>query len=108
MSNHNFDHVALSVKDIATSVEWYKEFLRASVLYEDATWAMLDINGTKIALTVPSQHPPHVAFTVDDVNELGTQYHEHRDGSYYIYKCDPDGNAIELIYWRDEQHGKNT
>jgi catechol 2,3-dioxygenase-like lactoylglutathione lyase family enzyme len=101
MSNRNFDHIALSVKDITESVRWYEHTLQASVLYKDETWAMLEVSGVKLALTIPTQHPPHLAFAVDDIKELGSQYREHRDGSCYVYKCDPDGNTIELIYWRN-------
>jgi len=101
MSNRNFDHIALSVKDIDTSVDWYERSLQASVLYKDETWAMLEVGGIKLALTVFTQHPPHIAFAVGDIKELGAQYREHRDGSCYVYKCDPDGNTVELIYWRN-------
>jgi len=102
MSKLNLDHIALSVEDISASVAWYENFLQASVVYQDDTWAMLDVGGAKLALTVPIQHPPHVAFAVNDIEELGPDYREHRDGSCYVYKCDPDGNTVELIYWRND------
>ncbi len=96
----SFDHAALSVTSIPNAVEWYKLELDATVRYQDDTWAMLDVCGTSVALTVPSQHPPHLAFAVSTIDDLGQDFHEHRDGSNYIYKTDPDGNTIELIYWR--------
>ena len=90
------DHVAICVNDIQASVEWYKLNLCASVLYSDETWAMLKIGETKLALTSKDQHPPHIAFLVDNF-ENGKSVKQHRDGSNYIYKSDPDGNTIELI-----------
>ena len=105
MNKLSFDHIALSVEDISMSVAWYENSLQASVLYKDDTWAMLEVGGVKLALTISTEHPPHVAFAVDDISELGPHYREHRDGSCYVYKCDPNGNTVELIYWRDKKHG---
>ena len=97
-----FDHIAINVEDISLSAEWYKNTLAAVVDYIDDTWAMLDVSGTKIALTTKSQHPPHFAFCVNDISDLGEDYREHRDGSCYVYRSDPDGNTIELIHWRSD------
>jgi len=102
MSKLILDHIAVNVRDIAESVAWYKKTVGAKVEYADETWGMLDIKGTKMALTVESQHPPHTAFRVSTLNDLGPDYREHRDGSCYVYKMDPDGNTIELIYWRSD------
>ena len=59
LSNLKLDHIAINVKSISESAAWYTENLNAQVDYIDETWAMLDIDGTKLALTVSSQHPPH-------------------------------------------------
>ena len=96
-----FDHVAINVDDIKLAVDWYVGDLNATVKYVDETWAMLDVNGISIALTIPGQHPPHTAFRVNCLEDLGPDYHEHRDGSCYVYRSDPFGNTIELIYWRN-------
>ena len=61
-----FDHVAVPSNDIARSVEWYHQHFAASVLYQDKTWAFLNIGGTKLALVSPQQHPPHVAIDVSE------------------------------------------
>ena len=100
-SELKFDHLAVTVKDIPSRVEWYVENLGATIDYVDKTWAMLAVGGSKIALILRSQHPPHTAFRVSSLDSLGPDYREHRDGSCYIYKCDPDGNTIELIYWKN-------
>lgn len=94
------DHVALNVNSINESASWYSENLGADVLYEDETWAMLQVGESKLALTVASQHPPHLGFTVSELNDIpcaAPSYH--RDGSAYHYVKDPDGNIIEFLYY---------
>lgn len=98
-----FDHVAVPSKDIPKSVEWYRSHFNAKVLYEDATWAFLQIGGTKLALVTPTQHPPHIALSLteealrDAAALANVSIDTHRDGSQGIYIYDPDGNAVELI-----------
>ena len=96
-----FDHVAINVADIARSVAWYREKLGATVLYQDATWAFLQAGGTKLALTLPDQHPAHVAFDIGPApaEEFFKGAKVHRDGSVSKYVKDPDGNAIEWIHY---------
>jgi catechol-2,3-dioxygenase len=99
-----FDHVAINVSDIQSAVEWYIRVLGATVLYQDETWAMLEIGGAKIALTLPHQHPRHVAFDVGPhpSKEFLHSAKRHRDGSLSKYVVDPDGNAIEWICYPRE------
>ena len=98
-----FDHVAVPAKDISASVEWYQAHFAATVLYQDKTWAFLQMGGTKIALITPGQHPPHFAVSVtEDALSDAAKLHNknvdgHRDGTKGIYVYDPSGNAIELI-----------
>jgi catechol 2,3-dioxygenase-like lactoylglutathione lyase family enzyme len=98
-----FDHVAVNVADIATSVDWYTEALGARVLYHDSTWAFLEAGGVKIALTLKSQHPSHIAFDIgpNPPEEFLQKAKRHRDGSVSRYVVDPDGNAIEWIHYPD-------
>jgi catechol 2,3-dioxygenase-like lactoylglutathione lyase family enzyme len=98
-----FDHVAVPSNDIAASVKWYMSHFGATVLYQDKSWAFLDVGGAKLALVSPTQHPPHVAVRVSE-NELaeasratGVPIEKHRDGTTSIYLHDPFGNAVELI-----------
>jgi catechol 2,3-dioxygenase-like lactoylglutathione lyase family enzyme len=93
------DHIAINVKTLQPTLDWYMHNLGATVDYQDDTWAMLDIAGSKVALTLPAQHPNHIAFRVDDISYLGQNPLQHRDGSYYCYVNDPEGNIIELIFW---------
>ncbi len=96
-----FDHVAINVADIARSVDWYKKTLGAEVLYQDTSWAFLQTGGTKLALTLPNQHPAHVAFDIGEApsEEFFKGAKVHRDGSVSKYVSDPDGNAIEWIHY---------
>jgi catechol 2,3-dioxygenase-like lactoylglutathione lyase family enzyme len=99
-----FDHVAINVADIARSVDWYTTQIGAEVIYQDATWAFLKAGGTKIALTVADQHPPHMAFDIgpNPPAEFFRVAKVHRDGSVSRYVSDPDGNAIEWIHYPEE------
>ena len=97
------DHVAIPATDIEQSVKWYTDNFGATVLYQDKTWAFLQVGGSKLALVTPGQHPPHVAFSVteeqlaESSRATGIQVDKHRDGSKGIYIKDPFGNAVELI-----------
>ena len=97
------DHVAIQTDDVAGSACFYVEYFGAEVLYEDATWAFLQIGQGKLALVTPSQHPPHVALRVDEAQleraaaRAGKTIDLHRDGTTGIYVDDPSGNVIELI-----------
>jgi len=98
-----FDHVAVPSNDIPQSVQWYMKHFGATVLYQDKSWAFLNVGGTKLALVSPSQHPPHVALRVSEQQlaeasrELKVPIDKHRDGTTGIYIHDPFGNAVELI-----------
>ena len=98
-----FDHVAVPSNDIAASVEWYVSRFGATVLYQDKTWAFLNVGGQKLALVTPTQHPPHVAIEVTPkqleqaAKTANVPIDHHRDGTTGIYIHDPFGNAVELI-----------
>jgi hypothetical protein len=93
------DHIALSVKNVYSSTAWYRNKFDATVEYEDETWAMLVVGDMRIALTRAGEHPPHLAFKVDSVSDFpdGCEIKQHRDGSWYYYDADIDGNVIEWI-----------
>jgi len=109
-----FDHIALSCKSIISSVEWYVRRFNAEILYEDTTWAMLNVGGQRVALTIPTEHPAHIAINVESFDNFpeGSEIKFHRDGSMYCYVTDPDNNTVEYIYWpkeaRNERNNKTT
>lgn len=92
----NLHHVALSVTDVARTVDWYTQNFRCRVSYQDPTWAMLDFGNIKLALVVSHQHPPHVAFVHPEAEKFGA-LKMHRDGTRSAYVTDPAGNAVEIL-----------
>src|SRR5881296_790963 len=98
-----FDHVAVPTRNIPESIEWYRTHFSATVLYQDDTWAFLQLGGTKVALITAGQHPPHFAVSLtrealgDAAKLAGTPVDRHQDGTEGIYLYDPSGNAVELI-----------
>jgi len=102
-----FDHVAISVKDkdIKGTAAWYKDNMSAEILYLDETWALLKVFDLKLALVIPSQHPPHIAFNINEDQYLdfikdNKIFKKHRDGSESFYKKDISGNILEFVFWK--------
>ena len=97
------DHVAIVVQNISQGVQWYQSEFAAKVLYQDDSWAFLQMGSGKIALVLPGKHPPHVAVSVtsDELEQrakaAGKTIDAHRDGTRGIYIKDPSGNSVELI-----------
>jgi len=100
---YEMDHVAIPSLNIAASVAWYQERFGAKILYQDSTWAFLQLGQGKLALVTPTQHPFHVGLRVTQEQltaaaaEAGLPIDKHRDGTQGIYIADPDGNQVELI-----------
>ena len=89
-------HVAIAVADVASAVAWYTSTFRCTVAYQDPTWALLDFENLKLALVIPEQHPPHIAFASANAGAFGTLT-AHRDGTRSIYVKDPAGNSVEIL-----------
>ena len=86
------DHIAIVVTNIRNAVNWYTKNRDCEVIYQDNSWAELQFENIKLALVLPQDHPPHIAFEDDSIE--GTK---HRDGSESIYEHDTFGNIIEKI-----------
>ena len=115
------DHVALTVRDVARSVAWYRDVLGLERRYE-AEWgdfpAVVGVGTTSLALfpaLVPEPAPPprrevlsvrHVAFRVDRATFERARGHLAAHGivptfqdhaaAHSLYFPDPDGHALEL------------
>jgi catechol-2,3-dioxygenase len=90
------DHIAISVKDIKSAVEWYQQHFLCAVTYQDDSWAFLEFGNIKLALVIPEQHPPHIAFVSEKAETYGT-LKAHRDGTRSLYVNDPAGNSVEIM-----------
>ena len=91
------DHVAITVKDIPTSIQWYTERFECRVEWEDETWALLAFANCKLALVTPNEHPPHFAVLRQDLTPFGSPK-KHRDGTASVYQRDVDNNYIEFLH----------
>ena len=89
-------HVAIQVESVARAVEWYQAMFRCQIEWQDETWALLKFANTSLALVIPGEHPPHLAFTVEKADELGI-LQPHRDGTRSLYLKDSEGNVIEFM-----------
>ena len=92
----SLDHVAIPVTDVASAVDWYTKNFSCEVKYRDDTWALLGFANTRLALVVPSQHPPHVGFVSPEAEKFGP-LKTHRDGTRSCYVNDPAGNSVEIL-----------
>ena len=90
------DHLAISVHDIGQALDWYRHHFRCEVLYRDDSWAMIRFANIKLALVLPSQHPPHMGVYTPKAAEFGP-LKAHRDGTKSVYITDPAGNSLELL-----------
>ena len=90
------DHLAITVKDIKKSAQFYNANFNCTILYQDSTWAILEFANVKLSLVKSSQHPPHFAILDDEIKKDITAK-THRDNSVSKYIKDIDGNFIELL-----------
>jgi catechol 2,3-dioxygenase-like lactoylglutathione lyase family enzyme len=89
-------HIAVSVRDVKEAVAWYRNHFACSVSYQDDSWALLDFANIKLALVIPAQHPPHIAFVSAEAEKYG-KLKPHRDGTRSVYIADPTGNSVEIL-----------
>lgn len=90
------DHIAISVSDVKSAVEWYTSQFNCRVKYQDESWAYLGFDNINLALVVPGQHPGHLAFIRADAEAFGA-LKTHRDGTRSCYVKDPSGNSVEIM-----------
>ncbi len=121
----HLDHVALTVRDLQFSIEWYKDVLGLEQRYEDV-WgnspAMLCAGDTCLALFAAHISEPaimpdpditlimkHLAFRVDRENfdkaqarlrerQIPFTFEDHTI-SHSIYFQDPSGYRLEITTW---------
>lgn len=115
-------HIAIKVRDVARSKDFYQEVLGMDVVWEpDADNVYLSSGCDNIAIhRVPADfatdakerqldHLGFVVESIDRVKELERElmakgvrivhpFKLHRDGSASFYCADPDGIVIQMIY----------
>jgi hypothetical protein len=79
------------------------------VLHQDPTWALVESAGVKLAFVLPEQHPPHIAYRVDD-DELerlaahhGATIAVHRDATRSFYLKGPGSLQTEIISYPEDR-----
>ena len=89
-------HVAITVKNIDSAISWYGERFEFEVSWQDDSWALLEFENIALALVLPTQHPPHIAFVAEDLERFGKPK-SHRDGTASVYVRDNQNNVIEML-----------
>lgn len=104
-----FDHIARQVPDIAAALDWYRAmFPDTEILYQDATWGLIEAGGVRLAFVTASQHPDHLAWRVTNarLDELARSYgvgiESHRDRSRGFYLDGPGDTVIEIIAYPND------
>ena len=108
LRNVQVDHVALQVPDVAAALEWWRRTVpEATVLYEDATWGLVQAGGARVAFVTADEHPDHVAYKVSgaELDRLAGEHDvaiaTHRDGSRSFYLDAPGDHRVEVIAYAD-------
>ena len=121
IENEGIDHVALSVRDLERSVQWYADVLGFEKRF-DGMWDGIPTfigkgktalaifpareTGTAAAAQPPAVRMLHLAFRTDrpnflkaqkELKERGIQFHfQDHEISHSIYFRDPDGHELEI------------
>jgi catechol-2,3-dioxygenase len=129
MQLEGIDHVALSVRDIERSANWYIEVLGFERLHEgmwDGVPTFIGKGNTGIALFSASPDAKSTSSTRRDIRMLHLAFRANRENfltaqrelqkrsikfefqdheiSHSIYFCDPDGHQIEITTYELEKH----
>jgi lactoylglutathione lyase len=107
------NHVALEVGDIDEALAWYGRFLRFELRGKRRTMAFIDLGDQFLALSSGRRQGPddgrHFGLVVDDKEAMRAALADAgvdvpaRGGLRF---CDPWGNAVEIVDYRDVQFTK--
>lgn len=89
-------HVAISVSDLETAVNWYRTSFRCEVVLHDNQQAILQFANVRLALVLPSFQQPHLAFVRSDAATLG-ELRGQADGTRSTFISDASGTLVEII-----------
>ncbi len=100
------DHIAILVENLDVSQEWYENTCEAVLVYGDHKLRRMQMKNTTLALISKYHYPyAHIAIPVDNYGDLPSNLGkvvQHRDGTTGCYVLDPDGNAVEFIYYSED------
>ena len=116
---YGLTHVALAVRDLGRSTEFYKSLLGAKVVYEDSTFVQLQTPGSRDVIVLEQsrrgagksggiahfgfrlKRPRDIQRAITAVKQAGGRVKSHGEfvpGEPYVFAADPDGYEIELWY----------
>ena len=119
IKNRGMRHLALKVKDVERSKEFYSRVFGMKVVWQpDPENAYLSSGSDNLALHLgdggnpAAQRLDHLGFIVESIEEVEAAWawaqaerleivhplKHHRDGSVSCYIRDPDGNVIQALY----------
>lgn len=96
------DHIALEVEDVGVAIDTMKKNFTFDVIERYDDWAIIQFDNIKVALVTKGKHPPHVAFSVknrDDLLDFPGKVMHHRDGTSSVYVMNIPGNWVEYIFY---------
>ena len=99
MSNAELDsvrHVALSVSNLDSAIEWYQTSFSCEVISRAKTKAVLQFANLRLVLVLPSSEQAHVAFEKTDAASYG-ELKDRGDGAPSTYVSDACGNLVKLV-----------
>jgi catechol 2,3-dioxygenase-like lactoylglutathione lyase family enzyme len=94
MEKTKIHHMAIIVKNIEESINFYKNNFNCEIKYQDKTWGMLEFENINLSFVLESQHPAHICFETTKEN---ANFITHRDGTKGFYSKDNSGNVIEFL-----------
>ena len=96
MRKDTIDHVAITVADLDSAVNWYLTSFSCELEYRDKQQAVLRFANIKLSLVLPSFQQNHIAFIRSDADTLG-ELREQADGTVSTFIADASGNLIEVV-----------
>ena len=89
-------HVAINVSNLAAAIKWYQTSFNCRLIHQEPRQAILQFANVKLALLLPSQEQPHVAFVKADAANFGELFPQPGDIQSTCL-ADPTGNLVELV-----------
>lgn len=107
------NHVALEVGDVDEALDWYGRFFEFELRGRRPTMAWIDLGDQFLALSSGRRQEPdggrHFGLVVDDKEAVRAALAEAGvdvPASGGLRFCDPWGNAVEIVDYRDVQFTK--